>query len=224
MNLIKEQFGQVSKKYDGQRTKLIPCFNDFYTICLPIIDRLPHLKTVLDLGAGTGLFTHFIYQQRPDLHFTLVDLSGEMLAVANERFAGVTNVSYKELNFSGTTITEKYDLVISALAIHHLEDEQKAALYQNIYNALNPGGIFINADQVKGRTPWFDNYYKTHWQETISSSGLDEDAISSVLKRNKLDKFGYLEEQLQVLDYVGFKETDCIYKYNNFVVFAGLKK
>lgn len=224
MESIKEQFNQISQKYDAQRPKLIPCFEDFYTICLPVIDRHTSLKTVLDIGAGTGLFTQFIYEQRPDLHFTLIDISGEMLAVAKDRFASAGNVTYKELDFSKEPITGKYDLIISALAIHHLEDEQKEVLYQNIFSALNTGGLFINADQVKGRTPWFDNFYKTHWRENISASDLDSTAIHSALERIKLDRFGYLEQQLQMLNHVGFQEVDCIYKHNNFVVLAGLKK
>jgi tRNA (cmo5U34)-methyltransferase len=223
MNSLKEQFNQIADKYDSQRPKLIPCFDDFYTICLPLIDRLPTLKTVLDIGAGTGLFTQFIYQQRPDLHFTLVDISGDMLSVAKERFAGADNVTFEELDFSKWPLEHKYDLIISSLAIHHLEDDQKSTLYQNIYNALNPGGMFINADQVKGRTPWFDNYYKSHWRKTIFESGLDETALSSAVERVKLDKFGHLQEQLRMLDQAGFAEADCIYKHNNFVVFAGFK-
>ena len=152
MHSLKEQFNQVSEKYDAQRPKLIPCFQDLYTICLPLIERHPALKTVLDIGAGTGLFTQFIYELHPELQFTLVDISTDMLAVAKQRFAGADNVSYQELDFSQEPFKEKYDLIISALAIHHLEDEQKMQLYQNVYDALNPGGIFINADQVKGRT------------------------------------------------------------------------
>ena len=223
MHSLKEQFNQVSEKYDAQRPKLIPCFQDLYTICLPLIERHPALKTVLDIGAGTGLFTQFIYELHPELQFTLVDISTDMLAVAKQRFAGADNVSYQELDFSQEPFKEKYDLIISALAIHHLEDEQKMQLYQNIYDALNPGGIFINADQVKGRTSGFDDYYKTKWKTDISTSGLDETAVNSALERIKLDKFGYLEQQLKMLDDSGFGEADCIYKHNNFVVFAGLK-
>jgi tRNA (cmo5U34)-methyltransferase len=220
---LKDQFDAVSTKYDTQRPKLIPCFNDFYTICLPLLDRSLSLKTVLDIGAGTGLFTQFIYQQRPDLHFTLLDISGEMLAVAKERFSKADNVEYVEADFSHNPIDQKYDLIISGLAIHHLENSQKEFLYRNIYQALNPGGIFINADQVEGRTPWFDSFYKSHWHETISQSGLDNDAINRAMERVKLDKFAPLELQLQMLENVGFQDVDCLYKHNNFVVFAGLK-
>jgi tRNA (cmo5U34)-methyltransferase len=224
MKSLKEQFDEIAQKYDAQRPKLIPCFNDFYTICLPIINKLPSLKTVLDIGAGTGLFTQFIYEQRPDIHFTLIDISAEMLTVARERFAGADNVTYNELDFTKGLDGHKYDLIISSLAIHHLEDSQKAALYKNIFAALNPTGIFINADQVKGRTPWFDRYYKTHWEETILQSDLNETELSNAYERIKLDKFGHLQHQLIMLDEAGFKDVDCIYKHNNFVVFAGFKE
>lgn len=223
MSTIKEQFNQISKKYDSQRPQLIPCFQDFYNICLPVIERMSQLKTVLDIGAGTGLFTQFIYEKRPDLHFTLIDVSNEMLGVARERFAGMPNVAYKEMDFSFTPIPGRYDLIISALAIHHLEDDSKQALYKHVYEALNPGGLFINADQAEGRTPWFDSYYRTHWVETITASGLGQEGVDRALERIKLDKFAKLEAQLMMLEHAGFAETDCIYKHNNFVVFGGIK-
>jgi tRNA (cmo5U34)-methyltransferase len=223
MNNIKEQFNSVSQKYDSQRRYLIPCFDDFYSSCLPIIDKIPFAKRVLDIGAGTGLFSQFIYQHNKDLNFTLIDISSEMLAVAKDRFAGLPNFEFKELDFSAEPISGKYDLIISALAIHHLEDEQKAKLYQNIFNALNPGGVFINADQVEGRSNWFDDFYKSNWKDTVIQSGLEEHAIERAFERVKLDKFAKLETQLQMLEECGFGDVDCIYKYNNFVVIVGIK-
>lgn len=223
MQNIQEQFNKISKKYDAQRKYLIPCFEDFYNSCLPLIDTLPNAKNVLDVGAGTGLFSQIIYQHRPGLNFSLIDISSEMLAVAKQRFAGLSNFEFKEQDFSTEPITGKYDIIISALAIHHLEDEHKAILYQNIYNAMNAGGIFINADQVEGRTPWFDNFYKSNWKETITTSNLDANAVEKALERIKLDKFAKLDKQLSMLTNAGFQHSDCIYKYNNFTVFAALK-
>jgi tRNA (cmo5U34)-methyltransferase len=223
MNNIQEQFNSISKKYDVQRPFLIPCFNDFYTIALPLVMELQPAKRVLDIGAGTGLFSQFIYQQRPDLHFSLIDISGEMLAVAKERFSGLDNFEFTELDFSQTEIPQKYDLIISALSIHHLEDDQKQKLYTSVYQSLNQDGLFINADQVEGRSQWFDTYYKAQWKQTVENSGLDKNAIDRAMERIKLDKFAKLETQLTMLDSAGFRDVDCIYKHHNFVVFAGLK-
>ncbi|MGN6638264.1 MAG: class I SAM-dependent methyltransferase [Mucilaginibacter sp.] len=223
MNDIKEQFGNVSKKYDSQRQFLIPCFNDFYSACLPLVKSLTHAKTVLDIGAGTGLFTQFIYDVNPNLHFTLADLSAEMLDVARERFEGESNFHYIELDFSKDPLPGKYDLIISGLAIHHLEDEQKARLYKHIYQSLNDGGLFINADQVAGKNLLFDSLYKYYWRETVSQSGLDHEALVQAFERTKLDKLAPLENQLKMLEKAGFNEVDCIYKNMNFAVFGGFK-
>jgi tRNA (cmo5U34)-methyltransferase len=223
MSNIKEQFSSVSKKYDSQRKYLIPCFNDFYSACLPLVKSLTHAKKVLDIGAGTGLFSQFIYDLNPDLHFTLADLSGEMLDVARKRFDGAANFEYLELDFSKAALPGKFDIIISSLAIHHLEDTDKARLYKNVYLALNDGGLFINADQVAGKNLLFDSLYKYHWRETVSHSGLDHEALIQAFERTKLDKFAPLETQLEMLEKAGFNEVDCIYKNMNFAVFGGFK-
>jgi len=223
MKDVKEQFSNVSKKYDSQREYLIPCFKDFYTACLPLVKSLTHAKTVLDIGAGTGLFTQFIYDIKPNLQFTLTDLSGEMLNVARERFDGEPNFEYLELDFSKDPLPGKYDIIISGLAIHHLEDADKAKLYKNIFQALNDGGLFINADQVAGKNVLFDSLYKYYWRETVSHSGLDHEALVQAFERTKLDKLAPLAMQLKMLEKAGFNEVDCIYKNMNFAVFGGFK-
>src|ERR1700744_4132168 len=141
---VKQQFGNVSKKYDSQRKYLIPCFDDFYRAGLPLIKSVANAKTVLDIGAGTGLFSQFVYEQNPHLHFTLADISDPMLLVAKERFKGMDNFDYIELDLSKDKIPGKYDIIISGLAIHHLEDAAKLQLYINIHNALNEYSRFIN--------------------------------------------------------------------------------
>ena len=223
MNNIKEQFGNVSAKYDSQRQYLIPCFNEFYTAALPLVKSLTHARTVLDIGAGTGLFSQFILDINPHLQFTLADFSDQMLDVARERFREDANFEFIELDFAKDPLPGKFDLIISALAIHHLDDHQKAALYKRIYKALNDGGLFINADQVAGRSLQFDSLYKFLWREKVSHSGLHHDDIVGAFERTKLDKFATLEDQLIWLKDAGFADVDCIYKNLNFAVFGGYK-
>lgn len=223
MTALKEQFNTVSAQYDQQRPYLIPCFDDFYGAANALLANRPQARTVLDVGAGTGLFSYFLYQQRPDLAFTLIDLAPEMLAVARQRFAGLPGFAFRELNFITEELPGHYDIIISGLAIHHLPDAEKSLLYQRIYQVLNPGGLFINADQVLGRTAGFDAFNRQHWKRTVLASGLPDEAVQRAFERIKLDDFGTLEAQLRMLEAAGFQEVDCVYKNLSFAVLAAVK-
>jgi len=146
-----------------------------------------------------------------------------MLSVARDRFKGMKNFDYIELDFSAGKIPGKFDIIISGLAIHHLPDEAKQNLYTNVYTALNEDGLFINADQVTGRSMLFDSLYKYEWRETVSHSGLEHDALIQAFERTKLDKLAPLERQLKMLEKAGFNEVDCFYKNLSFAVFGGFK-
>lgn len=43
-----------------------------------------------------------------------------------------------------------WDAIVSALAIHHLDDAAKRELFARVHAALAPGGMFVNAEQVAG--------------------------------------------------------------------------
>jgi len=221
MDEIRRRFGEISEKYDQEREHLIPCFRDFYNVSLPLVEKHKTAKALLDIGAGTGLFSYFVYEVNPKLKYTLLDISPEMLAVAKERFVGLSNFNYLEMDYREKPLPGKYDIIISSLSIHHLTDEEKTVIYEHIYKALNPGGLFINADQIKGRTTAMDKFYKEQWHRSVIESGLSQTAIQRAFKRTALDKLAPLSWQLNELQRIGFNEVDCIYRYHNFVVMTG---
>lgn len=223
MDEIRKRFREISNQYDQERQYLIPCYQDFYQISLPLITQHKSAETLLDIGAGTGLFSYFVYKVNPKLQYTLLDISPEMLAVAKKRFQGLSNFRYLENDYREKNISGKFDIIISSLSIHHLTDNEKSTLYERIYKALKPGGLFINADQVKGRTEAMDSFYKGQWKRAVIESGLEQLAIRRAFKRTELDQFAPLGWQLNELERVGFSEADCIYRYHNFVVMIGMK-
>ena len=88
---------------------------------------------------------------------------------------------------------------------------------------MNKGGIFVNADQVLGQTPFIEALYKNDWKVKIENSGLSQAEIASAHERTKLDKMSTLEDQMNWLKESGFEDVDCVYKYYNFVVLFGRK-
>lgn len=220
---IQQAFNAAAADYDRLRRVLIPCFDDFYQIAVEVIpgDRTASIR-VLDLGAGTGLYSGMVQAVFPNAEFTLLDLADEMLEQAKSRFRQMSKSpkivigNYIEVDFGGS-----YDAVISALSIHHLSDPDKKRLYQRIYYALYPGGIFVNADQVKGRTPELEKLYRQHWLDSVGSRGISQEELEAAKKRMEYDRMATLERQLSWLETAGFQDVDCWYKNFSFAVFGG---
>lgn len=219
---IQNVFDEISANYDAQRRKLIPCFDDFYNIPVAVAQVETATPQVLDIGAGTGLFAGFLLKRYPEARLTLIDISEKMLDVAKLRFKD-KKVNYIAADYATYHFTEKYDIIISALSIHHLEDPQKKKLYQTCFDILNPGGLFINADQARAYSPYIEDLNKRTWKSGIAANGLPKAELEACYERMKLDKEAPLDEQLNWLKKAGFSDVDCIYKYYHFVVIFGRK-
>lgn len=218
-NALKENFDKNADKYDKVRRLIIPCFDDLYNITQDLANIDKEAPKILDLGAGTGLLTKYIFEKYPQGEFTLIDLSEEMLKVAKKRFNGHENFKYIAADYSLHKFNGSFDIIISSLSIHHLEDYAKKKLYKKIYNSLNHGGIFLNADQIIGPTPEVDNSYHRNWLKQIEENNFTGPEKDAVIERMKFDKPATLQNNLKWLKDCNFKEMDVYYKYYNFCVF-----
>ncbi len=215
---IQDQFNKVSEQYDSQRKILIPCFNDFYDVAVGNLNLESLHPLILDLGAGTGIFSWKVIEKYPEAQMTLIDLSEKMLEIARKRFASIQNIKMIQADFSLFDMENKYDAIISSLAIHHLEDKAKQALYKNIYKGLKPGGVFINADQIAGENSFIQNIYHSQWCNKIEHSVLTREELDVTYERIKLDRRTSVVTQLNWLKEIGFQYVDCLYKYYDFAV------
>lgn len=103
---------------------------------------------ILDLGAGTGETARRVLIKHPDARVVLVDASAEMLeaarlALPEDRIEKIVVRQLEDPLPDGP-----FDLVVSALAVHHLESADKRRLFRRIAESLKPGGRFVLADVV----------------------------------------------------------------------------
>ncbi|MEK3912240.1 class I SAM-dependent methyltransferase [Paenibacillus sp. FSL H7-0331] len=220
---VKTLFDAVANEYDQQRRQLIPCFDEFYGMALSLTESHKQTPRILDLGAGTGLFSRMVLQKYPSAHLTLMDLSDQMLEGARRRFREEDHVQYIVGDYSSYIFPESYDIIVSSLSIHHLTHPAKRQLFATVYQLLNSDGVFVNADQVQGNTPAIDQYHKQRWLAHINNSGLSRESIDASVERRKLDINAKLGEQIEWLEQAGFTDVDCMYKYLDFAVFFGKK-
>jgi tRNA (cmo5U34)-methyltransferase len=225
---VEVSFDQAARDYDRARRQLVPCFDDFYGAVLEFLTfGRDEPVRFLDLGAGTGLLSALIGEAFPNARITLVDFSGEMLEKARQRFAPGGAASDRfELrvgDFAREHLSDEYDAIVSALAIHHLENESKKALFRGIHGVLSEGGVFVNADQVLGATPEIEERYQEWWLREAREKGVSETDLAASRERIEADKNATLESQLAWLEEAGFEAVDCPYKNRRFAVYGGRK-
>lgn len=220
---LKEKFDENADKYDKIRKLIIPCFDDLYNITRDLANSKREDPKILDLGAGTGLLTKYLFEKYPQGEFTLVDLSDEMLKIAKNRFRGLNNFKYIAEDYLTYNFDNSFDMIISSLSIHHLEDENKKKLYKKVYDSLNHEGFFLNADQVIGPTPDVDKSYQKNWMKKIEENNFTGAEKDTAMERMKFDNPATLEDNLKWLTDCGFKDVDVYYKYYNFCIFHGRK-
>ena len=103
-----------------------------------------HPRTAVDLACGTGTVSLLLARQ--GLNVTGVDLSEEMLTMAQQKAEGLENPPrFVRQSLQELTLPRGVDLAVCALdSLDYITDPQDCAeAIRRVYRALNPGGIFI---------------------------------------------------------------------------------
>lgn len=221
---IAKQFNLIAQEYDENRRRFIPCFDDFYGSTTGFIAyNIPKPGRILDLGAGTGLLSYFWYQHFPEAGYVLTDIADEMLNVARSRFSGIDNVSFRIMDYSKELPEGAFDVVASALSVHHLENEEKQSLFSRIYDILPNDGLFVNYDQFCAGEPEMDRWFDQYWESQLMSSGLSAHDIGLWKERRKLDRECSVDQETEMLYKCGFRTVKCVYSYHKFSVITAMK-
>jgi len=105
---------------------------------------------ILELGVGTGETARRVLERHPGAHLTGIDVSPEMLEKARRR---LPEADLRVARLEDPLPDGPFDLVVSTLAVHHLDAAGKADLFRRVAEALTPGGRFVLADVVVPERP-----------------------------------------------------------------------
>jgi len=177
-----------------------------------LFDLFPKdVKRVIDLGTGDGHLLKLLKGKIPHINAVAIDASPIMLDAARKNFADDPNVEVVEHNLSNPLPDiGRFDAVISSFVIHHLPHERKRSLCQEIYDILNPGGIFCNLEHVAS----ISLKQHLHFFNAIGHDIETED---------KSDKLLSVEKQLKWLREIGFVDVDCYWKWLELALLVGYK-
>jgi tRNA (cmo5U34)-methyltransferase len=143
-----------------------------------------HAERVLELGVGTGQTSRRVLDLHPETKLTGIDESAGMLAVASAEIAAA---DLRVSRLEDPLPEGNFDLVFSALAVHHLDGAGKADLFSRVAERLRPGGRFVLGDVVVPDDPAdvvtpidgvHDRPSSLHDQvRWLASAGLDSEVV-----------------------------------------------
>jgi tRNA (cmo5U34)-methyltransferase len=109
-------------------------------------------ECILDLGIGSGETARRVLQIHEGARLVGTDSSAAMLAGAR-RVLPPGRVTLLRQDLAAPLPDRRFDLVVSALAVHHLEGDRKAVLFDRVVRALVPGGRFVMGDVIVPEDP-----------------------------------------------------------------------
>jgi tRNA (cmo5U34)-methyltransferase len=205
----------------------------------PALDRG---ELVVDLGGGSGRLMERILDRWPTVRGIVVDQSEPFLALAERRLARIgqraTCLLVRLQDRWSAQLPAKAAAIVSMSAIHHLEPAEKRSLYRQCAEALAPGGLLLNGDEVR---PAADDVYlqelsawAAHMQRRMASGTIPpafHDALHKWIDRN-VRRFGEpkhsgddchetVETQLGYLRDAGFASADAPWRRNLWAILRG---
>jgi tRNA (cmo5U34)-methyltransferase len=194
----------------------------------------------LDLACGEGLLASSLLKRFPQCTVVGLDGSHEMIATARRQL----------FNYGERFQPGKFDLadrgwrqaqpvyhaVVSSLAIHHLAEADKQVLFQDAYQMLHPGGVFLIADIILPATEEARATDADAYDDAVRRQSLKLDGNLRVFERfnrekwnlfrypdDPIDRPSTLFDQLKWLEAAGFQPIDVFWLRAGHAIFGGVK-
>lgn len=110
----------------------------------------PNVKTVLDIGSGTGAGEWAVLSNIDVEEITCIEREKEMENMARKLLEGHNNINWKNQDIVQSNITDKADLVITSYMINELKEASKEKVIKEILQAFNMLVIFIEPGTPEG--------------------------------------------------------------------------
>lgn len=196
---------------------------------------------VLDLCCGEGLLTEALLRALPGVTVHAYDGSESMLETTRRRSCAADRLHTRVIDLRSRDWRE-FDpplrAVVSSLAIHHLDDAGKRALFADLHAALAPGGVFVLADVIRPATAIGHEVAARIWDEEVERRALAMDGTKEgyeAFRRadwnhfrhatpDPIDQPATVAEHLTWLREAGFRHVDLHWMMAGQVLLSGWRR
>jgi ubiquinone/menaquinone biosynthesis C-methylase UbiE len=138
---VRQQYNRLAAVYDQR-------WNRYLINTLEFLKAWVHLASteiVLDIACGTGEFERIVMVEQSTQQIVGVDISEQMLAIAQQKLHTFSNVSFQIANASALPFADhSFDVVVSANAFHYFDNP--AIALKEMKRVLKPSGRVVILD------------------------------------------------------------------------------
>lgn len=224
---------EVTQHYLEQVRGGIPFGAEQAKIMLQVVNHFtPNPKKIMDLGCGNGFLGEILLKSYKEASAVLLDHSEPMIEHARvhmKDYMSRCEIIHADFCHSIRKYArpESMDCIVSGYAIHHLPHAKKKELYQEIYNTLVPGGIFINVEHTASATSKIEKLHDELFIDHLCAHNKRDRQEVAKEYYNRPDKEDNILERVDIqvnwLREIGFKHSDCYFKWMELAVFGGAK-
>ncbi len=209
-------------EYDAAIRRFIPGYEEMLAVAADALAPAAP-GPIIDLGAGTGALSEAILDSVGDAVLELIDVDPEMLNQARTRLTRFGD----RARFTRASFLDPLPRcrgAAASLALHHIPlMETKQELYGRVFQTLEPGGIFVNADATMPREPAAREATWRGWADHLVANGIDERrAFEHFEDWSEEDTYFPIEDELAAVAAAGFA-TDCVWHEVGITVIVGRK-
>ncbi|MGL2854051.1 carboxy-S-adenosyl-L-methionine synthase CmoA [Helicobacter pylori] len=179
---------------------------------------------IYDLGCSTGNFFIVLNQQiQQDIELIGIDNSMPMLKKAQEKLKDFNNVRFECMDFLEVEFKEASAFSL-LFVLQFVRPMQREVLLKKIYNSLALNGVLLVGEKIMSEDRILDKQmielyylYKQNQGYSHNEIAFKREALENVLVPYSL------KENIALLESVGFKHVEALFKWVNFTLLAARK-
>ncbi|WP_119301287.1 class I SAM-dependent methyltransferase [Dongia deserti] len=196
---------------------------------------------IVELCCGAGDLAVFLLGKFPTARYVALDGSAAMLAETTRQCAPfrdrLTTQTFDLGSDDWRWMREQPRVIVSSLAVHHLDGNGKRKLFRDLHCLLKPGGAFVLADIMRPASEAGFALAAEAYERAVAMRSLEELGDLSMLDKlrelrwnyfrypddDAIDQPSTIKEHLAWLEEAGFRGVDLYWALASHAIVSGTK-
>lgn len=216
---------QVAGVFDDMIQRSVPFYWENLKLQISLLKRfLQPGDRVVDLGCSTGNFLLQLGKGVEGLQLVGIDNSPPMIERAKIKGEAMgVKIEWIAGDFL-TLPLPKSRVIVANYTLQFVRPLKREKLVKKIFDALTPGGMVIVTEKIISGNSWLDRAMVEIYYDFKREMGYSDYEIAR--KREALENvlIPYTaQENRELLESVGFRQIETLFRWNNFATFIGFK-